>query len=63
MQVVPTQGTRVAAHVLVGAAVALLAAKVVGKNAALVSGLAGMAAHAMFDAPVAKIMAANGIQF
>ena len=59
----PTQGTRVVAHVLVGAAVALLAAKAAGKNAALVSGVAGMAVHVMFDAPVAKMMAANGIQF
>jgi hypothetical protein len=59
----PTQGTRVVAHVLVGAAVAFLAAKAVGKNAALVSGVAGMAAHAMLDAPVAKMMAANGLQF
>lgn len=58
----PTNGTRTAAHLLVGAASALLAVKVLGKSTWLVSALIGMAAHETFDAPVAKVMAANGIR-
>lgn len=46
-------------------AVALVIAKALGKgpDAPVVGGLLGVAAHAAFDAPVAQLMAANGIQF
>ncbi len=65
MQLAPTKATRVVAHLAVGAAVALVIAKALGKgpDAAVVGGLLGVAAHAAFDAPVAQLMAANGIQF
>jgi hypothetical protein len=58
----PTNNTRTAAHLLVGAAVAILAARALGKNAWLVSAVIGMAAHEALDAPVAKVMAEAGIQ-
>lgn len=60
----PTSGTRTAAHLLVGAAVAFLVAKTLGKGPgpALVSALLAIAAHEQFDAPVAKTMVAAGIQ-
>ncbi len=58
----PTAATRIAAHLLVGAAVAILAAKVFGKGASPACALIGVAAHEALDAPLARSMAANGIQ-
>jgi len=48
---VPTPATRTIAHVAVGAAVAILTTKVAGRNAALMSAIAGVLAHQAFDAP------------
>jgi hypothetical protein len=46
----PTKGTRIAAHLLVGGAAALIAAKAFGKNATLVGAPVAIGAQAALDA-------------
>lgn len=63
---VPTSATRTAAHAAVGVAAALIVPKVVGRGGigvALVSAMITVWLHETLDAPVAQVMAANGIQF
>lgn len=61
----PTQATRTVSHVAVGAAAGFFLPKMLGKGieAALLGAMFAVLLHAMFDAPLAKTMAANGIQF
>jgi hypothetical protein len=60
----PTRRTTTVAHIGVGIAAALIVPKIIGKGSgtALVSAVIGVLAHAMLDAPVAQVMANNGIQ-
>ena len=61
----PTQATRTVSHMAVGAAAGFLLPKMLGKGieAAILGALSAVLLHAMFDAPLARAMAANGIQF
>lgn len=62
----PTPNTRVVAHAAVGVAGAAVTRKLVGTGGLLVLlvGFAlGIAVHAMFDAPLAQLMANLGLQF
>jgi ABC-type glycerol-3-phosphate transport system permease component len=61
----PTKATRTVAHVAVGAAAGYVVSKVLGKGleAVLIGALLAVLAHEMLDVPVARLMAANGIQF
>jgi hypothetical protein len=62
----PTSATRTVAHAAVGVAAALIVPKVVGKGGiwvALVGAVLSVWLHETLDAPVAQVMAANGIQF
>jgi hypothetical protein len=61
----PTEATRTVSHVAVGAAAGFLLPKMLGKGieAAVLGAVFAVMLHAMFDAPLAKAMAANGIQF
>lgn len=64
--VAPTPATRTVAHAAVGVAAGLIVPKVVGKGGiwvALVGAVIIVWLHEALDAPVAKIMAASGIQF
>ncbi len=65
IDVSPTKGTRIVAHLAVGTGVAILVARTFGKgaDAAVASGLLAMLAHELLDAPAAQVMAASGLQF
>jgi hypothetical protein len=61
-----TPATRTVAHAVVGVAAALMVPKVVGRGGiwvALASAVITVWRHEALDAPVAQVMAANGIQF
>ncbi len=62
----PTPGTKLVAHGLVGAAVAVIVAKVATTSKAvkaLIGAVLGILAHALFDAPLAGLLARLGCQF
>lgn len=63
---VPTPATRTVAHAAVGVAAGLIVPKVVGKGGiwvALAGALITVWLHEAPDAPVAQVIAVNGIQF
>ncbi len=62
----PTPGTRLVAHGLVGAAVAVIVAKLANTSKAakaIVGAVIGVLAHALFDCPLAGLLARAGFQF
>jgi hypothetical protein len=62
----PTPATRTVAHAAVGVAAALIVPKIVGRGGvwvALASAVITVWLHEGLDAPLAQVMAANGIQF
>jgi hypothetical protein len=62
----PTPGTKLVAHGLVGAAVAIIVAKLATTSKAVkafIGAVLGILAHALFDAPLAGLLARLGLQF
>ncbi len=62
----PTPGTKLVAHGLVGAAIAIVVAKLASTSRAakaIIGAVLGIIAHALFDAPVASWLARHGFQF
>lgn len=62
----PTPGTKLVAHGLVGAAVAILVAKLTSTNQAikaLIGAVLSIIAHARLDSPVASLLVNLGLQF
>jgi len=62
----PTGGTKLVAHALVGAGVAVVIAKLATTSKAakaFIGALLGILAHALFDAPLAGLLACAGFQF
>jgi hypothetical protein len=60
----PTRATEAAAHIAVGAAAAYVVPKVIGKGAgtALLGAVIAIYLHTLLDAPLARLMGADGIQ-
>jgi hypothetical protein len=62
----PTPGTKLVAHGFVGGAVAIIVAKLATTSKAVkafVGAMLGILAHALFDAPLAALLARLGLQF
>jgi hypothetical protein len=62
----PTPGTKLVAHAIVGAGVAVVVAKLATTSKAakaFIGALLGILAHALIDAPVAGLLAQVGFQF
>lgn len=62
----PIRGTKLVAHVLVGAGVAVVIAKLATTSKAAKASfgaLLGILAHALLDAPLAGLLARLGFQF
>lgn len=62
----PTPGTKLVAHGLVGAAVAIIVAKLATTSKAVkafIGAVLGILAHALLDAPLAALLARLGLQF
>lgn len=60
----PTNATRTAAHIVVGAAAAVVVPKLTGKGigAAIIGAVIAVFLHELLDAPMAKAMVSAGIQ-
>lgn len=61
----PTPGTKLVAHGLVGAAVAVIVTKLATTSkaaTAFIGSVIGILAHALFDAPLAGLLARAGFQ-
>lgn len=61
----PTPSTKLVAHAVVGAGVAIIVAKLATTSKAakaFIGGLLGILAHALFDAPLAGLLASVGFQ-
>ncbi len=61
----PTPGMKLVAHGLVGAAVAIVVAKLASTSKtgkAVIGAVLGILAHALFDAPLASLPAGLGFQ-
>lgn len=62
----PTPNTRLVAHGLVGAGVAIVVAKLASTSRAvkaIIGAVVGIIVHAVLDAPVASLLAGLGFQF
>lgn len=55
---IPTPADRLVSHVLVGLTVGLIVGSMTGIGGFLVAGLLAAAAHALLDAPLARVIAA-----
>jgi hypothetical protein len=66
MAALPTPGTKLVAHGLVGAGIAIVVAKLASTSQAikaLIGAVLGMIGHALLDAPAASLLARLGFQF
>ncbi len=60
MAALPTPGTKLVAHGLVGAAVAIVVVKLASTSKTVIAAVLGILAHALFDAPLAGLLAGLG---